>query len=350
MRIALRVCSVWLLVLAAASSARAEESLQIVPLIHANRVVVSFELKDAYNDAVREAIASGLRTTFTYELELRVRGWVDRTIGTTIVATTDRYENLTRRHTLTRTVDGRVEEVLVTEDDGVVQAWLTKWTRVPLADIAKLDASRDYYVRVTTHAHPVGGSLLGTTKVREQHFADRPAGLVDHAFAIVADIEALEAGSRNRLDDAHAHDGVSLRALRNLSRLAAGGNHMTVLPADLVEVDVLVEVAHRVPAQEREGFGRRQQVPQHLETNRRILLSLFPEHVDHLAVDSQRAIRASAARLVQDLAHRRLESRRVWRSVGHERRQHIVRVEQQEMARSLQLHDVQFLGDQLPQD
>ena len=128
MRIALRVCSVWLLVLAAASSARAEESLQIVPLIHANRVVVSFELKDAYNDAVREAIASGLRTTFTYELELRVRGWVDRTIGTTIVATTDRYENLTRRHTLTRTVDGRVEEVLVTEDDGVVQAWLTKWT------------------------------------------------------------------------------------------------------------------------------------------------------------------------------------------------------------------------------
>ena len=164
MRIALRVCSIWLLVLAAASSARAEESLQIVPLIHANRVVVSFELKDAYNDAVREAIASGLRTTFTYELELRVRGWVDRTIGTTIVATTDRYENLTRRHTLTRTVDGRVEEVLVTEDDGVVQAWLTKWTRVPLADIAKLDASRDYYVRVTTHAHPVGGSLLGTTR------------------------------------------------------------------------------------------------------------------------------------------------------------------------------------------
>jgi len=164
MRIALRVCSVCLVLLVAASPARAEESLEIVPLIHANQVVVSFELKDAYNDGVREAIASGLRTTFTYQLELRVRGWVDRTIGTTIVATTDRYENLTRRHTLTRTVDGRVEDVLVTEDDAVVQAWLTKWNRVPLADIAKLDASRDYYVRVTTNTRPVGGSLLGTTK------------------------------------------------------------------------------------------------------------------------------------------------------------------------------------------
>src|SRR5258706_2406456 len=167
MRVTIRRPVIWtvlLLILLTAPIARSEETIRITPFINDNHVVVTFELRDAYTDAVREAIASGLRTTFTYELELRVRGWVDRTIGTTIVATTDRYENLTRRHTLTRTVDGRVEEVLVTEDDGVVQAWLTKWTRVPLADIAKLDASRDYYVRVTTHAHPVGGSLLGTTR------------------------------------------------------------------------------------------------------------------------------------------------------------------------------------------
>src|SRR5947208_16748492 len=119
MRVMIRRSIVWsVMLLLAAATLRSEETLRITPFISDNRVVVSFELKDAYNDAVREAIASGLRTTFTYELELRVRGWVDRTIGTTIVATTDRYENLTRRHTLTRTVDGRVEEVLVTEDDG----------------------------------------------------------------------------------------------------------------------------------------------------------------------------------------------------------------------------------------
>src|SRR6184192_627457 len=104
MRAALRACSLGsVILLLAVSTVRTEESLRIVPLIHANRVVVSFELQDAYNDAVREAIAS------------------------TIVATTDRYENLTRQHTLTRTVDGRVEEALVTEDDAVVKTWLTKW-------------------------------------------------------------------------------------------------------------------------------------------------------------------------------------------------------------------------------
>jgi uncharacterized protein DUF4390 len=152
------------LLLLAVVEVTTQESLRIVPFMSGDRVVVSFELNDAYNDAVREAIASGLRTTFSYQLELRTRAWVDRTIGTTVVATTDRYENLTRRHTLTRTIDGRLEDVLVTEDDAVVKTWLTKWNRVPVADTSKLDPAREYYVRVTTHTAPVGGSLLGVTK------------------------------------------------------------------------------------------------------------------------------------------------------------------------------------------
>src|SRR4051812_10406845 len=153
-----------LMLVLAASPARAQERLRITPYLGDGRVVVSFELNDAYNDAVREAIASGLRTTFTYQLELRTPGWIDRTVSTTIVATTDQYDNLTRRHTLTRTVDGRVENALVTEDDVVVKTWLTKWNRVALADTASLDPARDYYVRVTTRARPLGGSFLGLTK------------------------------------------------------------------------------------------------------------------------------------------------------------------------------------------
>ena len=164
MLVMIRRSCVWsVLLLLAVATVRSQETLRITPFINDNRVVVSFELNDAYNDAVREAIASGLRTTFTYQLELRTPGWIDRTVGTAIVATTDQYDNLTRRHTLTRTVDGRVEDVLVTEDDAIVKTWLTKWSRVPVADTAKLDATRDYYVRVTTRTRPLGGSLLGLT-------------------------------------------------------------------------------------------------------------------------------------------------------------------------------------------
>jgi hypothetical protein len=165
MRVIIRRSSIVLVLLTlAVSTVGSQDALRFTPFINDNRVVVSFELRDGYTDAVREAIASGLRTTFTYELELRTPGWIDRTIGTTIVATTDQYDNLNRRHTLTRTVDGRVEDVLVTESDAVVKSWLTKWSRVPVADTAKLDPARDYYVRVTTRARPLGGSLLGLTK------------------------------------------------------------------------------------------------------------------------------------------------------------------------------------------
>jgi Domain of unknown function (DUF4390) len=165
MRVIIRRFFFWsvLLVLAAATI-HSQETLRITTFINDNRVVVSFELNDAYNEAVREAIASGLRTTFTYQLELRTPAWIDRTVGTAIVSATDQYDNLTRRHTLTRTVDGRVEDVLVTEDDAIVKTWLTKWSRVPVADTAKLDPTRDYYVRVSTRTRPLGGSLLGVTK------------------------------------------------------------------------------------------------------------------------------------------------------------------------------------------
>ena len=164
MRTSVRTAALLTTLLVGAVVVHSQESLRIVPFISGERVVVSFELNDAYNDAVREAIASGLRTTFSYDLELRARAWVDRTIGTTVVATTDRYENLTRRHTLTRTIDGRLEDALVTEDDAVVKTWLTKWNRVPVADTSKLDPAREHYVRVTTHTQPVGGSMLGVTK------------------------------------------------------------------------------------------------------------------------------------------------------------------------------------------
>ena len=166
MRYTVKRCAVVLAfgLMAAAVVVRADESLKITPIVRDNKLFVSFELEEAYTDAVREAIASGLKTTFTYELELRTPGWVDRTIATTTVATSDQYDNLTRRHTLSRMVDGRVEEVKVTEDQAVVAEWLTKWTRVPVYDATKLDPARDYYVRVTSRARPFGGSLLGLTK------------------------------------------------------------------------------------------------------------------------------------------------------------------------------------------
>ena len=143
----------------------ADENLRIVPIVSKDDVVVSFEGADTYTEEVRAAISSGLRTTFTYEVELRmlVPTWVDRTIASSVVSVSDQYDNLTRRHTLSRMIDGRVEQASVTEDEAVVKQWLTSFSRLPLAPTSKLDQSRDYYVRVRARVRPRGTSLLGWT-------------------------------------------------------------------------------------------------------------------------------------------------------------------------------------------
>jgi hypothetical protein len=92
-----------------------------------------------------------------------VPAWVDRTVATAVISASDQYDNLTRRHHLTRAVDGRTTDTLVTEDEAAVARWLTAVTRVPLCSTNSLDASRDYYVRINARARPNGSSILGFT-------------------------------------------------------------------------------------------------------------------------------------------------------------------------------------------
>ena len=86
----MRVCGAVLCALAvmsAAPRAQTGQALRVVPLVHGDQVLVSFELTDGLTNEVRQAILSGLKTTFTYTLELRldVPAWVDRTIGVATV-------------------------------------------------------------------------------------------------------------------------------------------------------------------------------------------------------------------------------------------------------------------------
>ena len=149
------------LILGTMTVVHAQDSIRITPIMREKKVVVSFELTNAYDDAIRQSISSGLKTTFSFDVALRVVAWVDRTVATAVVSTSDQYDNLTRQHRLTRTVDGRVEDAMVTDDESVAREWLTTWKRLELCDTKKLDASRDYYVRVSARARPSGGSLLG---------------------------------------------------------------------------------------------------------------------------------------------------------------------------------------------
>ena len=142
--------------------AQAQEGLHIVPLVRDDHVLVTFELADGFTDEVRAAIRSGLKTTFTYTVDLRleVPAWVDRTIATTVVSNSVEYDNLTRRHTVVRTLDGHVDHEQVTDRESVVRQLMTSFQRLPLFRTSILQPNREYYVRISAVARPTNGAFL----------------------------------------------------------------------------------------------------------------------------------------------------------------------------------------------
>lgn len=162
MRVGLvRIALFSVLVCLCSATARAEE-VRIVPLVRDGNVLVTFQLNEGFTQQVRDAIRSGLKTTFTFNVELRlaVPAWVDRTIATTVVTNSVEYDNLTREARLLRTRDGHVEKQDATGDDAVIREWMTGFFRMPLFSTTELEPNREYYVRVVATARPTNGVLL----------------------------------------------------------------------------------------------------------------------------------------------------------------------------------------------
>jgi hypothetical protein len=143
--------------------AYAEGTLRIVPLVRDEHVIVSVDLQNGYTDEVRQVINGGVRTTFTYDVDLKmiVPAWVDRTIATVVVTSVDHYDTLTRKHNLSRTVDGRLVGADMTESEAAAKKWLTSLENLTLCRTTRLDPHREYYVRISARVRPPGATLLG---------------------------------------------------------------------------------------------------------------------------------------------------------------------------------------------
>lgn len=151
------VCLLSLLVVSAVpAAAQGADTLRVRPLLRDGQVLVTFSLDGGLTDEMKAVVQSGLRTVFTYtvELKLKVPAWVDRTVASVVVSTSVDYDNLTRRHTISKALDGRVEESFVVEDPAQVAQMVTQFDRLPLFDTKVLEANREYYVLVRADARP----------------------------------------------------------------------------------------------------------------------------------------------------------------------------------------------------
>ena len=145
------------------------DTLKIVPLVRDGQVLVSCHLADAYTDDLRAVIQSGLRTTFTYTVELRLKVpmWVDRIVESAVVTTTVQYRQphpaalgiaAARRPCRGRQGHRR--------RGSAVREWLTAFDKLPLFRTSRLEANREYYVVVRAAARPANDVPLwpwGTT-------------------------------------------------------------------------------------------------------------------------------------------------------------------------------------------
>ena len=141
------------------ATVRAQGDVRVATLAREDHVLVSLELPGAYTQEIRDAVASGLETTFRFDVELRraVGFWLDRTVDRASVSASVRYDGLAGRYRVTRIVDGRVEQSQVVEEEAAVRQLLTTLERLPLFSTRDLETNGDYHVRVRVDRRPRTG-------------------------------------------------------------------------------------------------------------------------------------------------------------------------------------------------
>jgi hypothetical protein len=131
--------------------------LQVAPLARDGDVLVSFKLAQEPTEEIRNAIHSGLTVSLVYKVDLRrsSAAWFDRTIASTVVTATVRFDNLTRKYSVARQIDGRIDKADSMDREDAAWAWLTdQFDKLPLFRSVSLEVNAEYYVRVRAHTTP----------------------------------------------------------------------------------------------------------------------------------------------------------------------------------------------------
>ena len=131
--------------------------LQVAPLARGSEVLVSFKLAQEPTEEIRNAIHSGLSVSLVYKVDLRRTStvWFDRTIASTVVTATVRFDNLTRKYDVRRAIDGRIDKADSKDREDEAWAWLTdQFERMPLFRSESLEVNAEYYVRIRAHTTP----------------------------------------------------------------------------------------------------------------------------------------------------------------------------------------------------
>jgi hypothetical protein len=143
------------LVLLALDGADAPRALEVSAVAGDGRVYVSCSFAASTLDELGGAIHAGLTTSITYDVDLRRPfWWFSRTVASSTVVASVQHDTLTGRYQLTRTIDSRNEDSLVTDDQDAVKKFMTMFAKLPLFSSAELEANVEYVVRLRIRTRP----------------------------------------------------------------------------------------------------------------------------------------------------------------------------------------------------
>ncbi len=144
------------------------DDIQVVELTRDDVIYVSFAYPNGFTEDMRAALRSGLETAITYQIELRrqMPVWFDKTLVSVTLTSSAKYDNLTRLHRLSRTIDGRGEEQpKVTSNEEDVRQFLTSVgsppeERLALFKTTGLERNAEYLIVVRARSKPRTGWFL----------------------------------------------------------------------------------------------------------------------------------------------------------------------------------------------
>lgn len=134
----------------------------LTALFDGERFLVSYRLEEAFTPEVEERVHSGIPVKFKHRLEIKLkRGFpamTDKVLSRVVVESGVKYDTLTRRYELWRTIEQRPrkkgrepaseEQRKATDSLEEMRAWMTTLSQVPLPDPAREQTDGRLRIRV----------------------------------------------------------------------------------------------------------------------------------------------------------------------------------------------------------
>jgi len=141
--------ALWLTLIAAAPADGKARIEDLRLSLDGTRVLVSFQLANAFDEDLGDRLQSGLPSAFLYKFRLyrdHIR-WFDKKLDTTRLQVVGIYNAVTREYLVNYKLDGNLIESRIVTDLNELEEAMTRFEKLPIFDLAGVSSHKRLLVR-----------------------------------------------------------------------------------------------------------------------------------------------------------------------------------------------------------